>query len=182
MPGFQVQITGAKELADKIHRASATITNDLVKWMLQAALHVEGTVREVIMRTFTKNPTGNMARSFKARILKDSGDEVAAGVYSELIYAKIQDQGGTITPRTRRNLAIPLNAAASKRWPREWGGKLRLAIMRGKKFLIDDTGKPQYILKEAVTIRGRRYLNTSVKEAMPGVRKFLGDKVHLALR
>ena len=176
-----VEVTGAQELADKLRRAAEQINTDLFKWTLEAALHVEGKVREVVMRTFTKNPTGNLARSFKARILL-GGAEVSAGVFSDLIYAKIQDEGGIITPRMRRNLAIPLNMAASKRWPREWGGKLRFAKMRGKRFLVDDTGKPQYILKESVAIKGRHYLKTAVTEARPGVVEILGDRVRLAIR
>lgn len=178
-----ITVRGAKEVAAKLQKASGTIQHDMIKWLLQAALHVEGTIREVIFRTLTKSPTGNLARSFKARVLRGSGSDVSAGVFSNLIYAKIHDEGGTITPRTGKNLAIPLNQAAKRRWPREWSkGTLRFAKMRGKKFLVDQNGKPQYLLKQSVSIRGRHYLKISMREAMPGVRKFLGEKVRLAIK
>lgn len=169
-----VEMRGARELVQKLNKIG--VKKSILALTLKAALHLEGVVREVIMRTFTKNPTGNLARSFKARLIRTTDDGVSAGVFSELIYAKIQDEGGTITPRTARNLAIPLNRAASKRWPREWGkGKLHFAKMRGKKFLVDKAGVPQYALRESVTIRGRGYLREAKKLGMPGVLQILGD-------
>jgi hypothetical protein len=111
---------------------------------------------------------GALARSFlPARLLSITNGEVKAGAISDLPYARVQNEGGTIKPSTRKMLAIPQTAKARSMWPRDWakdelflvpkGPDLALLMSPGK----GKRGKPklQYILKPSVKIEGTGYID-----------------------
>jgi len=162
------------DLGGAIVRITDTLASELTevtaKAMLQVAAFAGGVIQDNIRSSF-KPGTGALARSFQSPTFVDAGKgRVAAGVFSDLEYAKIQDQGGTIFPKTVKHLAIPLSKKAGLRWPREWG-KGELFMVRPKasgKLLLasGSSGKLtfHYVLKKSVTIRGKEYIAKSRAE------------------
>lgn len=94
----------------------------------------------------------------------------AVTVGSNLVYAPIQQVGGTIVPKTARALAIPMQASLARRgvWPRDFpDGALRFVPNkkgRGKAvgYLFendpDGAGRLMYVLVREVEIKGQPYL------------------------
>ena len=155
----------------------------LEKGVIAATEHVAGEVREVVYDTFDVR-TGALARSFKESLLRE-GEEIKGRVLSDLVYAGIQDTGGTIYPRRGRYLAVPLGTQRMNvRWPRDWpkGRLVLIKSKKGNKLLVEIIGKkiqPRYLLKANVTLTGKRYLDTAMDRAQPGVTEILGDHVAL---
>ncbi len=83
------------------------------------------------------------------------GDKVLVG--TNLAYARIQHEGGTIVPRQAKFLAIPLCPEASVRRPREFADTF---IAKGVIFQKIEGKEPRalYVLKRSVKIPARPYL------------------------
>ena len=117
--------------------------------------------KEVVARL--PGGTGNLAGSFLPAKMVQGGDEIKAASLSNLPYARVQDEGGTIIPRTAKNLAIPQTPTAKSMWPREWGRDQLHFIanpMEGG-VLVDSSGTTQYILRPRVTIDGVHYVDAA---------------------
>lgn len=185
----EIKVKGADEYRKRLERKAREINANLAKWVLEAALIVEGQIRKTVIQTFTGNPTGNLARSFKARMLSTARGGIAAGVFSDLPYAGIHDQGGTILPRSVSRLAVPIsNRARGTRglWPRHWprGSLFAIKSRAGNIILAEKVGagiRPHYVLKPSVKITGRQYLKRASDIARPRVVALLGDRVKLAV-
>jgi hypothetical protein len=104
---------------------------------------------------------------------------VAVGVLSSLEYARIQDQGGTVFPRTVQYLAIPLRKLPVGKWPRDFAkGELRLIKSRAGNLILAKISKsgviaPYFVLKKSVTIRGRNYLRAAADRAVAGISEIM---------
>lgn len=184
-------VVDASAAPRKLNRVGVAIQKELGPSTLRAALHLEGVTREVVMTTFTRNPTGNLARSYKATLIR-TGKQSAAGVYSDAPHARIHDRGGTIKPRTGKNLPVPLSARARNTrglWPRHWPkGQLFMLRSKAGKILLASRGRGRraklifhYVLKPSVQISGKQYLRAAVNKARSGIAKILGDSVRLAV-
>lgn len=94
----------------------------------------------------------------------------AVTVGSNLVYAPIQQVGGTIVPKTARALAIPMQASLARRgvWPRDFPeGALRFVpAKRGARGTVgylfendgESDGRLMYVLVRSVEIKGQAYL------------------------
>lgn len=103
--------------------------------------------------------TGNLGNSLSFVELPNGGE-----VGTNLVYARIQQSGGTILPKTADNLAIPVPEALKrdKRWPRDFGKgaffklespKGKFLIATGKEAIPGISGKGlAFVLKPSVTI------------------------------
>lgn len=151
--------------------------------VLDAAIYQEGILRRVVVRE-TRDGTGRLPRSFKARMLSGSG-RVSAGVLSSLEYAAIQDVGGVIKPKTQKNLAIPLKRLPAGKWPRDFGDQLTLIRSRKGNLILAKIRRgridPYFVLKPSVRIPGKQYLAQAQDEGADGVAERLGNKVSAAL-
>lgn len=158
-------------------------TADLV---LRAAQHAEGEIRSVIYEVFPEGRTGGLARSFRATFIgRDVDGVTSAAVSSDLVYARIQDEGGTITPKTTQRLAVPLKRLAVGKWPRHYA-KDELTLIkskRGNSILAKVTktkgGKdkidPHFVLVRSVTLRGRGYVAIAEARARPGIEEIMAE-------
>ena len=85
-------------------------------------------------------------------------DRVQVG--SNLKYARIQDFGGTITPKSGQYLTIPLGGIRGG--PRNYPGGFFIRSKAGNLLYVVKTGKtgikPLFVLKKSVTLRGKPYL------------------------
>lgn len=178
MIGAKVDTREATEFARKLPEAMRL---EEARNLLLAAQFLTGQIRREIFRR-AKGGRGGLARSFKPTFLGQLSDgRLAAGVFSALSYARIQEEGGIIRPKNRKFLAVPHPMAKipAGKWPRHWGGRLRLIPRKGKPSLLvldkmrgPGRGKsgpgilmsiePKYVLLKRVRIKPLRYLQTSV--------------------
>jgi len=152
-----------------------------------AAEILVGEVRVTIMEGYRGKSaavvrTGNLARSFRKEVTVSQG-AVTLAAKSDSIYAKIQDQGGRIFPRTRKALAVPLIRLPVGKWPRHWS--------RGELFAIRKAGSVEgvlarkrgrtieavYALRKSVKIEPKHYLRKASKEALPRIGKYITREV-----
>jgi hypothetical protein len=152
----------------------------LAKTMLRAGAVVGGEIARVVVRRFPGG-TGALARSFlPPTFISKRPGEIKVGALSSLVYARIQDEGGSIKAKRSKLLAIPLTPKAKSRWPRDWP-KNSLALIKTKKgnlLLIDAKSKrikAHYVLTPRVRIPGRNYLAEAEANSMDEVNAILTD-------
>ena len=104
-------------------------------------------------------------------------------------YARIQEKGGTITPKRAKMLAIPLPLAKTPagvsryKSPRDVGGLVLIRSGAGNLILLKPGVGPYYVLKRKVTIKGKHYLRDAMREAAklmpPAVSKAFGGALEV---
>jgi len=96
--------------------------------------------------------TTRLIKSIRYRV---SGKIIYVG--SNVIYAKIHHEGGVITPKNAKYLAIPINPIAKGKSPRDFEDTF---IKKGVIFRNMGKGKivALYVLKKKVTIPARPYM------------------------
>lgn len=183
---IKVEVEG--DLVEYLEELGVNVDKTIAKALLDAALYVEGELREEVMNTFSKGGTGALARSFKAQLLEDEGSIKRSGAYSDLVYARIQDEGGRITPKTRKHLAIPLSQEAKVpgKWPRTWAPRqlFRFTSKRGNKLLGERQGtkiKTHYLLRESVRLDGKGYIERARRNAEAGIRRVFENSLRAAI-
>ena len=151
--------------------------------LLKAAQYLTGVIRKTILSTF-HGRTGELARTWHEVFIGRDGHVSSAGTFSPSVYAEIQDQGGTIVPRTAKSLAIPIPGAPISvgQWPRDFP-KGQLFQRKGKPgVLFQRIGKggslqPMFVLKKSVTLRGKHYVDAALDAAADGMEKIVGAAV-----
>lgn len=129
------------------------------------------------------NPKGDLARSYEVQLIDKGEKSVSVGVFSDLVYAKVQDEGEEINPK-KKYLAYPHKDAKSiigVRWPRDFG-KGELHFVKSKKpetALLYQGKRLMFILKEKVKIPGLRYLDKARTLWESNLDKNLADAVGL---
>lgn len=161
---------------------------------LRDSLHVcaqilTGDVRDAIYRGYTGDNvrTGGLARSFRPYSeIRDGRGRIASE--SDLIYARVQDQGGIVRPRVMKHLAIPLIRLPVGKWPRHFprDGRGRLFMLRKKGgeprwILARKKGKrgveAVFLLRKWVRIPAKHYLETASRTAIPKILRYLARRI-----
>lgn len=163
-------------------RAAEGVQSHLGQTLLQAAEYLAGEIRSVVMATFSGR-TGGLARSWRSRFLGVNGRIAGAEAYSDLIYAGIQDTGGTIHPRTVSKLAIPLKDLPVGKWPRHFGKELTLIKSKKGNAILAKVKKngqiePYFVLKDSATIKGRQYVDKAIDQAMPEIESIMLEGIN----
>ena len=126
---FRVQVDGL----EVFQRISDQLQGSLPKSVFAAAVVGAGILSEKTRDVF-KPGTGDLSRSFQAAPSKsERANEYSAEAYSELVYAGIQDSGETIRPKTRKNLAIPVNGVKRGTWPRNYSQRSKLVFVPSRR-------------------------------------------------
>jgi len=107
--------------------------------------------------------SGALAASMTFEVAS-GGDAVEWG--SGLVYARVQDEGGTIRPRRARALAIPLNDEARGKRPRDFPDLFLLPADAGdehvgvlmRKTGVGDGLEGMFVLRKSVRLPARPYL------------------------
>lgn len=161
---------------------SGRLEAESARIVLEAAEHVAGTIREVVYDKFPEGRTGALGRSFKPVFLGRDDHGVSAAASSDLVYARIQDEGGTVVPKTTKALAIPLKRLPVGKWPRHFAkGELTLIPGKnGKASILAKVSKggkvdPMFVLVRSVRIPGRHYLDAAAELAGPGVEEIMSQ-------
>lgn len=113
-----------------------------------------------------------------------------AGNLQDVVYARTQEEGATIRPKNARYLAIPLDpgpavtGAGVSRYnsPRQVPGLSVRRSSGGNLSLVDDTGRPWYVLRKSVRIRGKFYLKRALNEIEGRLPQQLAGALDIAIR
>lgn len=152
----------------------------------RSTLHVRsGNLRRSILGTSTAEP----GRALSVSLAAGGGDR-------HVRYARIQEKGGTVTPKRGKYLRIPLKAAKTAAGVDRYAGPLRQALpglfvlraKSGKLFLVRAKGKGKnrgleflYLLVASSTIPGRPYLLPSMDDVAASLRRNLGPAIRAEL-
>ena len=178
-----------------LQRVVGNVNKELVTALLQAAVHAEGELKQAIASVFSSGGTGELARNPKAVLLETNGQVKSSGAFLDLVYARIQDEGGVDYPKSAKALAVPISDYAKKipgLWPRHWPkGKLTLIpskdggpaslcekIGRGKQYKL----KAHYILKKSNTIVGMGYVERARQAAEKTIKEIIGNHIGVAIK
>lgn len=174
-----VDVTIRENITEMMAKVPEHMEADLAKVLLKAATFAGGKIGETVMTTFD-NPSGELARSFLPARFVQTEEGVAAAAVSDLPYANIQDVGGTIFPKTVSHLAVPLTNEARNMWPRDWPQKelffVEVKRTRNKLLAQRMSGgriRPQYLLKDSVTIEGTDYLGRAMQASEEEINEIL---------
>lgn len=128
----------------------ATITTNIKRRIRENQIKPETTNKSKNKATLTES--GRLVNSITYTV---RGSSIVVG--TNLTYAKIQHEGGTILPKKAKYLAIPLTPAAKLKSPREWDDTF---IKKGIIFrnLDNDKIEALYKLQKSVKIPARPYL------------------------
>lgn len=103
-------------------------------------------------------------------------DAISGRIGSDLKYARIQELGGTITPKRAKFLTIPLPAALDssgcplKSKARDWPNTFCARSKAGNLLIFQRRGKmivPLYVLRTSVTIPPRLNMRTTLDAGIP---------------
>jgi phage gpG-like protein len=167
-----VEIDDARLSATVERLALTGLRESTLTEMTRTAQDLEGEISRQVVQRLTKRPRGGLARSWRTTIEVDR-DDVRAVVASNLPYARIQDQGGTVYPVRARSLAIPVEGPGGPRpgqGPRLFGRPLEYRPARGGRGrLVEVRGTgarareiTRYILAPSVRIEGERYIDAAI--------------------
>lgn len=154
--------------------------------VFRAALYTAGVIRKTVYSVFRVR-TGSLARSFNATFIGKRDGGFSAGVYSDLVYAGVQEVGGTIYPK-RKYLAIPLPSANIPigKWPRHFTDLFLIKSKAGNLILAQKGGKgkirPMFVLKQQVYVPPKGYIEQSAEEAGPEIERIISQAVAQRLK
>lgn len=186
-------------LESMMQRMSSRVPDLLREGILEATAHAVEVIQEVLFDR-VESGTGTLAASFKPHIVDNAPkDEIWTKASSDLSYAKIQDEGGTIRPKNVKNLTIPFPGSSIKQghtartdfkqlslivskkgnllFVRYTGAKKKV-VVKGRTRTIKEF-KPEWILKKSVTIPAKRYMQEATVKATPGIFEIMGDHVKM---
>tara|TARA_Y100000593_G_scaffold86609_1_gene165651 strand:- start:2893 stop:3483 length:591 start_codon:yes stop_codon:yes gene_type:complete len=171
MIGFEVN--NERKMHDLLYELGANADKAISIALLRCAQHAEGEIKRVAQKTF-KPGTGNLMRSFKAQMLDKKGSTLSAGALSDLVYAGIQNEGGTIRSSRGPNkyLAIPMpnRDIPLGKWPRDYPrGALHVGIApipyRLGLVLMDSTGQVMFNLAKEVKLKPKKYIEEAQEKS-----------------
>jgi len=167
-----------------------------LRGQLGKALSVtEREVKQSIRRKFKGG--SELAGSYSRKFELETPTKLKAGVFSRLVYAKVQDlgtaylPGGAIRPKPPlKRLAIPLldDLRAAGIWPRHNSRVMELIVVKSRStgqkqaLLVDAMSQvPMYILVPETRFRGKFYIDAAIKLATPKVNKIFGGVFPMAI-
>jgi hypothetical protein len=160
------------DLSARLAKLQATLPRQIAQALALSALVAEAEGKKNAT-TLLKVHSGRLRNSIRTEVHDDgTAHQMAlrAGGERDVVYARIQELGGTITPRNGKFLAIPLapalTGAGVSRYksPRDVPGlSFRGNANRGA--LVDKAGVPWYALVKSVTIRPKFYLKAALDTA-----------------
>jgi hypothetical protein len=182
-----IDTTGVKRRFAAILKAMpASLKSGLREWALRTIAAIRMKNRG---RPGTIPRTGNLNRSWDHKEYGQRISDVTLNMFNTAIYARVQELGKTIRPRTAGALAIPLEAAltgnGTKKWasPTAQGGLWLVPAKTGAAFLCGP-GKgaenrliQYWILKKSVYVPPRMGAHETVGQRRDVLIESLGAKV-----
>jgi hypothetical protein len=191
-----IQVTAdIGQVTSLLARIGDTLSPALAKGCLAGAQLATAEIRKHLYAT--TEGRGGLARSFKERFVTEGG-MIGAESYSNRIYARIQDEGGPISAKPGKALAVPLQYAKTTpgKWPRHYPKEgpqaLHFIPRKGRAPLLAQVKKnakgetvsvkPIFVLLKRVTIKPQRYIDTVRAQIAPEVETIVSDAIAAAIR
>ena len=144
----------AKQL-QKIGRDMPAINRTILGLLAKAVIHDADL--NYLRGQVLKRPSGKLAQSLDFKVYDNYAE-----VGTNMKYASIHEFGGVIRPVAAQNLAIPIGTMKGS--PKDHTNLKFTMRAGGKKFLEDDSGRLQYVLKKSVTIPARPFLGPPLRD------------------
>lgn len=173
------KITGLESLTSKLRAMSAAAAEE--------NLRLAGTAGAVPVVNAAKGKapkrTRTLARSIGSEVLESDREHVLIGIGTDLEYAAIQEFGGTVTPKERMFLTVPLTEAAKATGASGWGDALRPVMAEDGQsgVLVDEEGAAQYALVKQVTIPAQPYLRPALDENRAEAAREAGEVLRMLI-
>lgn len=157
---LDIAITGLQPLIARLSevptQAMAAIGRGLRSGAMVLVREARRTVYAGHASDHLEGDTGRLRNSITSEV-----DQLEAHIGSNVVYARIHEFGGVIVPHGHPYLSIPIGSLKGS--PRDHEGLHYVQSLRGQPMLVDDTGEPQYLLMQRVTIPPRPYLGPAVE-------------------
>lgn len=165
---IKVKTEGAKAKVDILNKAaSKAIGRQLTRWGGQAKIQIFRNVTGGIVGKYKGGRrSGDLGRSIDFKLREISRHyQLTIGSHG-VKYARILEEGGTITPKRKKALTIPLPGV--KGWARNYPGAFIIKSKTGNLLLVEKKGKagirPLFVLKKSVEIPAFHWLQKSVDQ------------------
>jgi hypothetical protein len=175
----------AKRIEEKVAKLGKVGQGKLFSAFSSGLLHIENEVKNNLTRGILNVRTGKLRQSIGGRVITKDGittGYVSSGGHTgrPVIYANILEKGGTIKPKNKQWLTIPLEGSsaltpsgAQRFTARDImdrsfikGGVIYLK--KGKR-----TIEPVFVLKKSVKIPAFKYLSLAAQSAGPRAQQYI---------
>ena len=132
---------------------------------------------------YINRKTGELAQSITRSGITTNGREMSGRVGTNRAYARLQEEGGVVTPKSAKALTIPI--------PGRNFGSASMLRSQGNTFVRNDIvflrqgpeeAIPVFTLRRSVNIPASRWLSKGLANATPRVQKLFGESVDLSRR
>ena len=184
--------TGLSEMAPDMVKATQAAASRGLKQGVQI---VVGALREASGDGILKRRTGQLAGSWKGGAVESADYGFVAKIGSNMAYAGIQNDGGTIYPVKAKALTIPfaenLTARGVPRYEsvaalKAHFGEKNVFTMKGKNIIWAKTGKssrslkPFFVLAKKSVIKPTHYIDKTLAAESDTVRERIGTEIAVA--
>lgn len=128
--------------------------------------------------------TRTLSRSITREVLESTATRVEIGIGTDVEYAAIQEFGGTIVPKGKQYLAVPLTDEARRYANASGFPGLKPRFGRGGQSgaLVDDSGVAQYALVKSVTIPAQPYLRPALDQNRNAAKNEIREVLRLVIQ
>ena len=184
-----VTVVGTEEVAELL-RALPGNTFDAAKAAIsKAVLNTHATVSSY--SGGLKNRSGVLRRSLKTDVYGTKLSNVGGDVYTDVVYAPIQEKGGTIRAKNAYhgvpggpylNLPLPANKTAAGVMRQDArsvfaAGGYIIKSRIGNYIVMSGTSQPMFVLKKQVTIPARLGMEKAAEDEIPTLLAVLNEEL-----
>jgi HK97 gp10 family phage protein len=188
MADVVLETRGFNELISKLDRLPKVVFKDMGYAILTCALLVEATAKDNVKKAFhmvssaadVAKGGGHLADSIGHKILKVGGLAVTGVVGTNLVYAAIQEFGGTVKAKNVKYLTIPWDGVTG--WAKDYKNTFVHESKAGNLIIFQrvskDEIKPLFTLKDQIEIPPRPYLNPAIKSNERRIIEIISDALN----
>ncbi len=193
---FVLTVEGEQELRQKMDRLPARIRQRVgERALLTSALLLEAHIKQNKLSGQALRVRSGRLRSSISHRLERAGEDLTAVVGTNVVYARIHEFGGTVTPKRAAHLAIPTDIARTPAGVPRYtarqlvanpgiGGFARTFFRNHKLYGVTRSGRVRaaFVLVKSVTFRERRYMRSALAEKRTDILRTITTAVEEALR
>jgi hypothetical protein len=182
---MEVKVEGIEEVNSLISGMPKVLYDQVKLIISRATLSAHSTIRGNFGTGANqlKSRTGSLSRSLQTKVSGDNLKTLAGRVYTGMVYAPIQEEGGTVNAKDKYRrvpggpyLNIPLSAnktaagvmRKSARDVFSEGGYI-VKSKAGNYLVMSKAGQPMFVLKKSVTIPARLGMKKAAEDEVPTI-------------